>query len=244
MEEAGDGRAKEPRQDDLYLGTPDKEDLEALGRILDQRPARLRGKTVALALAAHLLLVRTRNGRPAKLRANAAQQAFERRRGRRNIVLKARQMGITTWAAARFFLKTITQPGTLTLQVAHSQASAEEIFRIVHRFLDWLPEGLREGSLRTSRANVRQIVFPEIDSQYRVVSAGDRNAGRGMTVQNLHCSELARVDSRISSACGDMAACSPATISPGAPGQRKGFLAALSVLIAKIEVALEAWHRR
>ena len=111
---------------------------------------------------------------------------------RQNIVLKARQMGLTTWAAARFFLKTITQPGTLTLQVAHTQESAEEIFRIVHRFLDYLPEELRNGPLRTSRLNVRQIVFPEIDSQYRVVSAGDRNAGRGLTVQNLHCSELAR----------------------------------------------------
>ncbi len=48
-------------------------------------------------------------------------RAFERRRGQRNIVLKARQMGLTTWAAARFFLKTITQPGTLTLEVAHTQ---------------------------------------------------------------------------------------------------------------------------
>src|SRR5580698_8761627 len=145
-----------------------------------------------MALAEQLLLVRTRDGKPARLTANAAQRAFERRRGQRNIVLKARQMGLTTWAAARFFLKTITQPGTLTLQVAHSQESAEEIFRIVHRFLDWLPNELREGPLRTSRVNVRQIAFLEIDSQYRVVSAGDRNAGRGLTVQNLHCSELAR----------------------------------------------------
>jgi hypothetical protein len=76
--------------------------------------------------------------------------------------------------------------------VAHTREAAEEIFCIVHRFLDWLPEELREGPLRTSRANARQIVFPEIDSQYRVVSAGERNAGRGLTVQNLHCSELAR----------------------------------------------------
>src|SRR5579859_4718703 len=80
----------------------------------------------------------------------------------------------------------------LTLQVAHTQESTEEIFRIVHRFLDFLPTRLRKGCLRTSRANVRQIVFPMLDSQYRVVSAGERNAGRGMTVQNLHCSELAR----------------------------------------------------
>jgi hypothetical protein len=145
-----------------------------------------------MALAEQLLLVRTRDGGTAALKANEAQAAFERRRGERNIVLKARQMGLTTWAAARFFLKTITQPGTLTLEVAHTQESAEEIFRIVHRFLDRLPEELREGPLKTSRANVRQIVFPQIDSQYRVVSAGDRNAGRGLTVQNLHGSELAR----------------------------------------------------
>ena len=89
-------------------------------------------------------------------------------------------------------MKTITQPGTLTLQVAHTQEAAEEIFRIVHRFVDWLPEQLREGPLVTSRANVRQVVFPEMDAQYRVVSAADRNAGRGLTVQNLHCSEVAR----------------------------------------------------
>jgi hypothetical protein len=143
-------------------------------------------------LAEKLLLVRTREGWTAPLKANPAQRAFEMRRGERNIVLKARQLGLTTWAAARFFLKTITQPGTLTLEVAHTQEAAEEIFRIVHRFLNWLPEELRQGPLKTSRANVRQLVFPELDSQYRVVSAGDRNAGRGLTVQNLHCSELAR----------------------------------------------------
>jgi hypothetical protein len=167
-------------------------ELIRYGKILNRRPASLGGQTVAMALAEKLLMVRARSGQTAPLRANEVQSAFEEHRGRHNIVLKARQMGLTTWAAARFFLKTITRPGTLTLEVAHTQESAEEIFRIVHRFLDWLPEGLREGPLRTSRANVRQIAFPALDSQYRVVSAGDRNAGRGMTVQNLHCSELAR----------------------------------------------------
>jgi hypothetical protein len=170
----------------------DREELERFGKILDTRPASLRGRTVAMELAEQLLKVRTRDGSTAPLRANAVQRAFERLRATRNIVLKARQMGMTTWVAARFFLKTITQPGTLTLEVAHSQEAAEEIFGIVHRFVDWLPEALRKGPLQVSKANVRQIVFPEMDSQYRVVTAGDRNAGRGLTVQNLHCSELAR----------------------------------------------------
>ncbi len=176
----------------LAPGGLDRQELEHLGQILDMRPTRLQGSTVGMELAEKLLLVRTREGWTAPLKANATQRAFELRRGKRNIVLKARQMGMTTWTAARFFLKTITQPGTLTLEVAHTQEAAEEIFRIVHRFLDWMPEELRLGPLRTSKANVRQLVFPELDAQYRVVSAGDRNAGRGLTVQNLHCSELAR----------------------------------------------------
>jgi hypothetical protein len=155
----------------------DREELERFGRILDARPASLQGLTVGMALAEQLLRVRTREGWTAPLKANAVQRAFERRRGERNIVLKARQMGLTTWAAARFFLKTITQPGTLTLEVAHTQEAAEEIFRIVHRFLDWLPEELREGPLRTSQANVRQIVFPEMDAQYRVGRRPERGAG-------------------------------------------------------------------
>src|ERR1700739_3134933 len=168
------------------------EELMRFGQLLDQRPEPLHGLNVTAALAEKLLRVRTRSGLTRPLRANAVQQAFEEHRGQRNIVLKARQVGLTTWAAARFFLKTITRPGTLTLQVAHTQESAEEIFRIVHRFLDCMPARLLKGCLRTSRANVRQIVFPRLDSQYRVVSAGERNAGRGMTVQNLHCSELSR----------------------------------------------------
>lgn len=170
----------------------DRPTLEQFGRILDQQPNSLRGRTVAMQMAEAMLVVRGRDGRPALLKANQVQKAFERRRGQRNIVLKARQMGLTTWVAARFFLKTITQPGTLTLEVAHTQEAAEEIFRIVHRFVDWLPDSLRRGALRTARSNVRQIVFPAIDAQYRVVSAADRNAGRGLTVQNLHCSELVR----------------------------------------------------
>jgi hypothetical protein len=169
-----------------------RQELERLGKILDMPSDTAGGRTVAIALAEALLVVRTREGKPAMLEANAVQRAFEEKRGQRNIVLKARQMGLTTWVAGRFFLKTITQPGTLTLEVAHTQEAAEDIFRIVHRFVDWLPDMVRSGALRTARSNVRQIVFPRIDAQYRVVSAADRNAGRGLTVQNLHCSELAR----------------------------------------------------
>jgi hypothetical protein len=139
-----------------------------------------------------LLKIRGKNGRLRNMLLNRAQLDLERRSTNRNIVLKARQLGVTTYVAARFFISTITREGTLSVQVAHDQRSAEEIFRIVHRFLDNLPEPLRKGALVTSRANVRQIVFPGLDSEYRVETAADPNAGRGLTIHNLHCSEVAR----------------------------------------------------
>jgi hypothetical protein len=122
---------------------------------------------------------------------NRAQLEYARQCTKRNIVLKARQLGITSYIAARFFINTITQPGTMTVQVAHTQDSAEEIFRIVHRFLENLPKGMRRRVLRTSHANIRQIVFPALDSEYRI-EAADENAGRGLTIHHLHCSEVAR----------------------------------------------------
>ena len=145
-----------------------------------------------IALARLMLRVRDRAGVVRPLVANRAQQEFALRRGRQNIVLKARQMGMTTWVAGRFFLKTITSPGVMTVQVAQTREAAEGIFRIVQRFWEHLPEYYKDGPLRLSRSNAGQMVFAELDSEYRVVSACDENAGRGLTMQNLHCSEVAR----------------------------------------------------
>ena len=139
-----------------------------------------------------LLKIRDKRGRLRELAPNRTQREFEQRAGQRNIVLKSRQVGMTTYLAARFFVSTITHPGTVTVLVAHDQESAEGIFKIVHRFWEKLPRGLREGALRRSRANVRQMAFSRIDSEFRVASAADDNAGRGLTIQNLHCSEVAR----------------------------------------------------
>ena len=170
--------------DDLWL-------LRTLGRYLDRRlpgwPSNLRD-----LLVRNFLWVRDKHGRLVRLRPNRTQAEFAARASGRDLVLKARQLGITTWIAARFFVSTITRPGTVTVLVAHDQRAAQEIFRIVHRFLDHLPACLRLRALVTSRDNVGQLVFPLLDSEYRVESAADPNAGRGLTIHRLHCSEVAR----------------------------------------------------
>lgn len=180
--------------------------LKDLGTSLDLRPFLTEQTATAAATAADassnvsvrdlliegLLKVRSKTRGLIALRPNRAQLEFSRNHTKRNIVLKARQLGVTTYVAARFFIQTVTQPGTMTVQVAHDQESVEEIFKIVHRFWENLPKGMQEGALVTSRANIRQIVFPRLDSEYRVATAADANAGRGMTIHNLHCSEVSR----------------------------------------------------
>ena len=163
--------------------------LRLMGEQLDNAES---SEGAALCYAETLLMVRSREGKLQRLIANPAQRAFEARKKPSNIVLKARQMGMTTWVAGQFFLRTITHPGTLTVLVAHTREAAEGIFGIVERFWENLPTDWHDGTLRRSRANLGQMVFPEIDSEFRVVSAGEENAGRGLTVQNLHLSEVAR----------------------------------------------------
>jgi hypothetical protein len=163
--------------------------LEALlraGRRLDEEPG------FAVELAAMLLRVRDRGGVLRPLVANAAQRRFEERRGRQNVVLKARQMGVTTWVAGRFFLKTVTQPGSVTLLVAHTQGAAEGIFGAVQRMWEELPEELREGPLRCGRMNAEMMTFPVVDSEFRVASASEKGVGRGLRLSHLHVSELAQ----------------------------------------------------
>ena len=167
-------------EDDRYL-------LQQLGLFLDE-PL---GQGKVRDLLTSVLSIRIKEGGLRLLELNRAQREYSKRCSKHNIVLKARQVGITTYIAARFFVQTITRPGTLTVQVAHSPGSAEAIFNIVRRFWENLPEGPRKGALIHSRANVRQLVFPLLDSEYRV-EAADANAGRGMTIHNLHCSEVSR----------------------------------------------------
>jgi hypothetical protein len=162
--------------------------LQHCGLILEQKSD---GRTLRDQAIEDWLKIRVKRGGITNLKLNRAQQEYSRTCSQQNIVLKARQVGITTYVAARFFMQTIMRPGILAVQVAHSLESAESIFGIVRRFWENLPKTFRKDALIHSRANVRQLVFPRLDSEYRVEVA-DANAGRGMTIHYLHGSEVSR----------------------------------------------------
>lgn len=135
------------------------------------------------------LRIRKKNGELIRLKPNRAQCQYLGARTRRNIILKARQVGMTTYIAARFFLSTLFRAGTVTLQVAHTQESAQQIFHIVRRFFESWSDLTKH--VVTDRCTLRELAFADSDSRYLVDTAGNPRAGRGLTIHNLHASEVA-----------------------------------------------------
>jgi hypothetical protein len=146
--------------------------------------------------AEQLLKIRPKAGSVAPFAFNEAQKELHRRleeqkakTGRvRAIVLKARQMGISTYVGARFFRRTIANPGLRTAILGHERAASRNLFGLVRRFYEHLPEE-EKPSLGT--CNAEELVFDKLDSGYLVSVATLEGAGRSSTAQLLHASEVA-----------------------------------------------------
>ncbi|MCC8961715.1 hypothetical protein H8A95_05115 [Bradyrhizobium sp. Pear76] len=106
----------------------------------------------------------------------------------RIVVLKARQEGVSTYVAGRYYHKTIRNPGFLTAIVAHEKPASRNLFGLVKRFHDHMPDDMRPA---TGASNAEELKFANIDSGYLVSVATEDGAGRSSTAQALHASEAA-----------------------------------------------------
>jgi hypothetical protein len=146
--------------------------------------------------AKHCLKIRTKQGLIAPFCLNRAQlythQRLEEQRRKlgfvRAIVLKARQLGLSTYVAARFFQKTALESGTSTFILSHQAKSTAALFDMVRRFTDHLPPGMIPA---LDTANKNQLRFAKNSSEYTVGTAGSDDVGRGLTIRLLHGSEVA-----------------------------------------------------
>src|SRR5229473_4130574 len=150
--------------------------------------------------AAERLKIRPKAGNLAPFTFNPAQRELHRRleaqkakTGRvRAIVLKARQMGISTYVAARYYKATTAAPGLRTQIIGHEKPASRNLFNLVKRFHENMPPEHRQ-SVGTS--NAEELIFDAIDSGYMVSVATLEGSGRSSTAQFLHASEAAFWDS-------------------------------------------------
>lgn len=154
------------------------------------------------------LMIRTKLAEMKPFRFNNAQRIVHRKlhqqfkeTGRvRAIVLKARQEGVSTYTAARFFRRLHLMPNQEALVLADELDRARKLFTIYDRFAHHLPPEIQPMMRYVSKQT--QMVFDNPDDKLRsqlpglgstitVETAKDTAAGRASTINMMHASEMA-----------------------------------------------------
>jgi len=106
----------------------------------------------------------------------------------RAIILKARQMGLSTYTTSRVFWKSYFNAHNKSVVMAHDSATSDALFTMSRNTIDNMSEEFRPVF---QKSNAKEIVFEHNKSGYRLYTAGAPEAGRGTTPTIAHLSEVA-----------------------------------------------------
>lgn len=142
------------------------------------------------------LKIRTKDGEVVNLKLNVAQERlleivngqFKSEGKVRVIILKARQMGLSTAVGGFMYWWTSQRKAQKTIVVTHHAESTKSLFDMTRRYYDNTPEALKPKTKYSSR---KELNFDKLDSGYSVATAGGDSVGRGDTFTMAHLSELA-----------------------------------------------------
>jgi hypothetical protein len=148
--------------------------------------------------ARNCLMIRTKSGELKPLKLNRGQRYLhekleaKRLAGKpvRAIIVKGRQMGISTYLQARFYWLLWRSRKGVALRafiLTHADDATQNLFGMAQTFQDYMPEGLRPP---TKAANAKELMFADNLCGYQVATAGAREVGRSSTIQLLHGSEV------------------------------------------------------
>lgn len=152
------------------------------------------------------LWITNKKGRRVKLKQNAVQRQLEKRIEAiradglpvRLIVLKSRQMGISTDTEGRMMFETATKENRNGLVVAHRTDSTQALFAKTKYFHDHLDIGVKPLQ---KNSNATELIFNRpshyagkqegLNSKIKIQTAGKAGIGRSDTIHYCHLSEFA-----------------------------------------------------
>ncbi len=145
--------------------------------------------------ARNCLFIRTKSGEIIPFRLNAAQrhlhlrlEAQRKATGRvRAIILKGRQLGVSTYIQGRFYWRLWGGKGLKAFILTHEQDATDNLFGMAQRFHNELPAPVKPP---TKAANAKELAFSDNDCSYAVATAGSKGVGRSSTLQLFHGSEV------------------------------------------------------
>ena len=169
---------------------------KARNRLAEMRANRERYDASLEIFAGDALVIRPKSGGDQLLRFNQVQKDIDialdnqlNETGRvRALVLKARQVGISTYLGARNYHRVTRKRGTRALVMTHRDRATANLFNMIKRFADNDPH-----APRVHRSNEEELSFADLDSGISIATAGASNTGggRSFTFQFAHLSEVA-----------------------------------------------------
>ena len=143
---------------------------------------------------ANLYTIVDKNKRAITFKPNRAQLDFESKRTERNITLKSRQLGMTTYECIDMLDDVLFTPNFSGLLIAHTKDDAIEIFdkKVMLAWQSILANHTdlsRLWKVDTESANKLKFGFSESEFSSIIVS----NSGRSATNNRVHCSEFAKL---------------------------------------------------
>lgn len=135
----------------------------------------------------NLLMIADKEGNDVPFVLNDAQVAVDSRLTGRDIIPKARQRGVTSYFLARNLVRCLSRRNTRAVIIAHEEDATKRMLRKVHYML----ENIKGPKAVIKNASANEIVFSKTNSVFYIGTAGARQFGRGDTITDLHCSEVA-----------------------------------------------------
>lgn len=157
----------------------------------------------------NFLYIRTKDGDLSKFKPNQPQKRLRdtieelRAAGKpvRIIILKARQMGFSTYTEADCFHQTVTHKMFNSTIIAHEEQASQNLYNMFKRYYENLPDALTP---MRKRNNAKELLFenptmddlekrrnPGLQSTVKVATAKNTATGRSQTINYLHASEVA-----------------------------------------------------
>ena len=124
---------------------------------------------------------------------NPPQREILKNLGGMDIILKARQEGISSLIAAIFAIDFITVDNIRCVIMSHGDKATARLFDRVRYYLDSMKTTFPgELPYELERASTHELKNKTKNSYFYIGTAGARAFGHGETINNLHVSELSR----------------------------------------------------
>ena len=135
----------------------------------------------------NLYYIKNKNGKKVKFKVNWAQQIILSNFWFFSIILKARQLGITTFYTILYLDQVLFNSNKAAAIIAHTDIDTKRIFEKVKFAWDSLPEELKESLGHPKTESVGEMAFPNGSKIFVARST------RGGSLQFLHISEFAKI---------------------------------------------------